>query len=289
MGIGFLEYARMEISSVRLFSYSSEYSEKAKAASEHENRLLTAEEHAQMSEIDFEDHFSSIDKLFKWYFCYLSNIKKLGVITAIGEEIKAGNARNIISFGAGPSVLEYMLKMIFQEDVHMVVTDYDNWLVEHVSNLMPNLYANTFDFYHDDPSPLINEHRIDTAIMIGSACSMDNETYIKFLKRLYNCGVCNILTFEAGVSRKRDLFTAYIMKLLHICKNLVLWFFRNKQYEERKMRFLKYERCFHAVSRTRRELERIYSRGGYLFSEMGYVDPYLCSYRLTMEKDENHD
>lgn len=288
--ISFLEYAKMALSSVRFCNYTSEYSEAAKGISKHEVRLLTAEEHAQMSKMDFEQHFSSIDELIKWYFYYLSNIKKMGALTAIGELIKEGNARNIISFGAGPSVIEYFLKMIFQEDIHMVVTDYDTWMVEQVAQLMPNLAAKRFDFYHDDPAALIENNQIDTVIMLGSACSMDNEAYIKFLQRLHECGVRNVFTFEAGVKSWKQMISAILLRFLQVCKTLLCYFFARARYEDRKSAFLKNEQlCFHAYYRTQSELERIYSRGGYMFSRIGHVDAYPLSYRLTVEKDEKHD
>lgn len=261
--IGLIAYLLKEWKLRRLCFYTSEYSDRAKSQCRHSEKLLTAEEHSKMSEVDFACHFESIDKLVKWYFGYLSNITKLGVISCIGEFIKQGDSKNIISYGAGPSVLEYFLKMIFQEDIHIVVTDYDEFMVDGARKLFNNMNAERFDFYNDDPEQLISKYKIDTAIMIGSACSMDDEMYIHFLRRLAKCNIRTIFTFEAGVynnSVKR--IRSDVMKLLYLLKLCFLYIFHRSAYESRKERFITDSQCFHAYSRSINELEKIYAGGG---------------------------
>ena len=279
--IGLLEYLSKEWKSRNFARYTSEYSERAKKQCRHSENLLTAEEHSKMSEVDFACHFESIDKLIKWYFGYLSNIGKMGVLSCIGEFIKQEGAKNIISYGAGPSVLEYFLKMIFQEDIHIVVTDYDEFIVDGVRKLFNNMKAERFDFYKDDPEQLISKYKIDTAIMIGSACSMDNGMYIQFLRRLEKCNIQTIFTFEAGVYNSlAERIRSDVMKFLYLLKLCFLYIFHKSAYESRKERFMTDSQCFHACSRSINELEKIYVRGGYMFTRIGHVECYPVAYKL---------
>lgn len=60
-----LTYIRDSIDKSNMCSYTIEYSDKTKEKMGKESRLLSAEEHSEMSEIDFKE-----------YFNYLSNSKK---------------------------------------------------------------------------------------------------------------------------------------------------------------------------------------------------------------------
>lgn len=256
-GIG--QYLQRELKNSRLCAYGIEYSIEAKELEHNREGLLTSEEHSKMSELDFSDHFSDIGTLKQWYFSYLNNVNKLEALSVVGEAIRGGHCKNIVSFGSGPSVLELYLKDMFQKKIKVVVTDYDKFIMSRVQTLMPEITALTFDFYTDDPAKIIEDSTADTVILFGSACSMDEETYIKFLGRIAETGVKNIFTFEAAIG---SCLKYYLYPFCLVLKILFLYLFKRKKYEERKKRF-ENQSSFHAYKRTRNKLKRIYKLAGW--------------------------
>lgn len=146
------------------------------------------------------------------------------------------------------------MKDMFQDKIKVIVTDYDKFIMDRVHTLMPDITAMTFDFYADDPTEIIKENDIDTVIMIGSGCSMDDGTYIKFLKYIATTDVRNIFTFETGIygSLKYYLYPPY-----HVSRIIFRYLFKRDMYENEKNKF-ETSTCFHAYVRNKNRLKRIY-------------------------------
>ncbi len=286
---GFLGFARKLIASNKLCNYSVEYSEKAKKLEHNRKGLLSSKEHSKMSETDFAEHFSSVENLLKWYFSYLNNINKLEPVSVIGTEIRDSIAamgegrsvKSILSFGAGPSVLEFLLKRFFQEEVNIVVTDYDQFIMEQVSELFPELHAVKFDFYNDDPRELVEQYHVDTVIMFGSACSMDDATYKLFLKKLSKYGVKTVFTFEAAIL---PAWRYYFQPFIMIARLLCLYLFQHDEYEKRKKDFDSMV-SFHAYKRTCINLKRIYKKSGWDYCQVN-AGTWSYGFRLTSLKSK---
>lgn len=203
--MGMIGYIKKEMGILRLMGYSIEYSEDAKKLQGGGgNRPLTAREHSDMSAMDFREHYSDRQTLFKWYFEYLSNINKLSVVTAIARKVRETGAKNVISIGCGPGVLECILKEMLGNSVSITAMDYDVFLVDEGNRLLGReVQFERFDFFHDDVRMAAKKHNADMLVMIGSACSMDNETYVRFLRECGGSGIKTILSFEAAVSGLR--------------------------------------------------------------------------------------
>ncbi len=281
----FSEYVTRKMKTRNMVSYTTEYSEDAERNCSGKNKpgggILTSEEHSRMSETDFSDHFKSEKTLVKWYFQYLENANNLSAVSTIAYLVKEKHARNILSFGCGPAVNELFLKRMFQNDIRMVVTDYDSYIVDSVKRVCPELTAETFDFFKDDPKKICKKYDIDTVIMIGSACSMDDKTYLKFLKNLKKTDVKNIVTFEAGIESS---FMRLIRPAGIIVKGLYLYWMKRDEYNK-KAYYLENLASYHAFTRTGRMLKKIYRAAGYRYTHIGPVKndgyrTYIYSYLL---------
>lgn len=66
----------------------------------------------------------------EWYFAYLQNTDKLSAVGKIVKYVQENSVRTILSLGAGPGVLEYMLCLMLGEGIKVVATDYDSFFVE---------------------------------------------------------------------------------------------------------------------------------------------------------------
>lgn len=182
-----------------------------------------------------------------------------------------GGVKSLVSFGSGPSVFEYMLKEIFQEDLNIVVTDYDSYIMERVGKLFPDIEAEVFDFYHDDVRKLVRKHKIDCALLIGSACSMDDKTYIRFLKDLKKSGVNYVITFEAAITNNyvflKKRIRSTMITIYHYLRKVDGW--RDKG-------------SFHAYERSKYQLEHIFAASGYKMTMLTPLQDYKYIYLLTL-------
>lgn len=276
------EYIKKKMKNSRMVGYTYEYSDEAELQNTNTGGVLTSEEHSRMSEIDFKDYFTSESALVKWYFSYLENINNLSVVSSVGVLIKDGKAKNILSLGCGPAINELLLKRAFQDDIRMVVTDYDRFIIDGVKKVCGDeMIAETFDFYNDDPVQTIRKYDIDTIIMIGSACSMDDKTYVRFLRKIRKTPVRNILTFEAGIQRE---WIRFVYPLGLLSKTVFLYFFNRDEFKKRAQ-YLENKVSYHAFNRTVPELKNIYKKGGFEYTRIGPVknagyDTYINGFLL---------
>lgn len=171
-------------------------------------------------------------------------------------------------------MIELLIKRMYQDDVDIIVTDYDSYIVDRVKNIFTEIKVENFDFYKDDPRDIILKYKIDTVLMIGSACSMDNNTYLGFLKFIRNSRVKNILTFEAGIVN--DIFR-FKYPLGIILKSAYLFFFKRDEFDKRA-KDLEENTTYHAFIRTKRQLKKIYKASGFKEEYIGNKNIRFLSY-----------
>ena len=267
MSKGMIGYVKEEMKNTRLSGYSIEYSDVAKGIGG-TDRLLTAEEHTAMSALDFEKNYESREALYHWYFNYLSNIEKLDVVTKIVNLIKSTGSKKIISLGCGPGVLEYLIKIILGDEIDIVALDYDGFLVDKGNALLGDkVKFDRFDFYNDDVVALCNRTKADMIIMIGSACSMDNEMYERFLSDCKRTEVKYILSFEAAVGGMAWRVARAKFLLVSI-----------KHYFQRVPHMM--VKAGHAYNRSISELKRIYKKSGWKTEKIEGLVCYPISFCL---------
>lgn len=252
------------ISNRRKCDYTVEYSNNAKQSHMNTNKILTAEEHSKMSEIDFKKYFISKESLINWYFSYLSNIEKIDIISLIGREIKVGEIQRILSIGAGPSVIEYGIKKIFGDRIELICVDYDSYIIKNVKRLFPDILADQFDFTQDSINEIIKRYSPDTILMVGSGCSMDNHQLQKFLKEIRSENVKRIYCFEAAIVSK--------ITIGKICLNRIVHLFKEKTYN--------FNHSFHAYYRTKKETLKIFYNSGWKIKEVRKLDSYPNTFIL---------
>lgn len=237
--------------SFRKCDYGVEYSDKAKRSHLETGTLLTADEHSKMSEIDFKDHFSSRERLIQWYFSYLSNMNKISILTEVGNYLKTQGESKVISFGSGPSVLEYFLKLMLGDKVKLLCTDYDSFIIDNAKRIFPEMEFAVFDFYAEEYEVLAR-FGADTALLLGSACSMDNARYIQFLKKLKSLGIRRVFCFEAATY-------GLVQWIYAIARNMVKQLLKGEE---------KGIHSFHAYRRAAYEAERIFSEAGFKYDRL---------------------
>lgn len=113
------------------------------------------------------------------------------------------------------------MKRICQEKINVVATDYDLYMVERAKELFPEISVKAYDFYKDDIEKIVEEYKVDTVVLFGAACSMDNTRYIEFSRTLKELkSVKFIYTFEAGVESEICFGKRILVTILVVIKNI---------------------------------------------------------------------
>ena len=269
--MGIFEYIKQELKLASLMGYGPEYSSEAKKMGGRKRNPLSAEEHSKMSEVDFRDYYVNRDSLFQWYFKYLSNIDKLDALSDAVRLIRKYKIKRVLSLGCGPGVLEYIMAEMLGGEVKLICADYDSFMVEGGNDLLGDrLEFKKFDFYNDDIKDMIRNHNIEMIIMFGSACSMDNENYERFLKEVGQTDNKFIISFEAGVSGMKWV----AVKILRVVKYALLYI---KGVPHRTIE------AGHAYFRDITELKKIYKKANWHIEKLSRKRNYKYSYLLTRE------
>src|SRR5262245_56710487 len=113
-----------------------------------EDSPFTAEEHAAVIEKESSAHFQSTDTLLKWHLS--TNSTKLTTVGFITAQMYKMNFKNVVSFGAGLSVTEYLLKCALGNNAQVLASDFDVYYMQRAAVLFPSLKTATFDFFKDD-------------------------------------------------------------------------------------------------------------------------------------------
>lgn len=268
--MSFYRYFLNEMERSKKCIYSIEYSEEAKQSIDYSDGIYSGLEHGQMSEMDLKDVFTSKEKLVAWYFRYLRNNTKLDVISQIIEEIEKRKLKNLFSVGSGPAVLEYFVKLMTKQDIRMVATDYDWFMVKKAQELLEGIIVEEFDFYKHKISEKAEEYLIDGIIMIGSGCSMDSKKYAEFLREANNSKVKCVFCFEAAIRSNMKSACLTIQCFLMALKK---WIIRDELSKE----------CGHAYYRSKRELLSIYKMSGYSIRRLRKTKAYKYCYVLELK------
>lgn len=264
-----INFLKEDFKTFRMLGYTSEYSEEAKKnLGGTGSSVMSGTAHSSMSEYDFKEYYRDAKTLIKWYFSYLSNIQKLDAVGQVVDFIRKKQIKRVLSVGAGPGVLEYFIKELTEETV-IYAGDYDSFLVENGQKLLgcDRLSFFLFDFYNDDIREICNKKEIELIVMFGASCSMDDETYIKFLLECKKSPVKYVISHEAGVISSKEALRRFAKRLYYAIGR----FFRKEA-----PRGLT---AIHAYWVTERILKKIYSKGGWNYTR-SKVKPYQCVYTL---------
>lgn len=218
-------------------------------------RQFTAEEHAYVTEKEFGDSFlRSREKLLRYYLS--NNSAKLEALDFLIRRVTAQRYDNILSLGAGYSVLEYLLKLAVPESTQIVVTDFDAYVMEKVRLFFPEIVTLPCDLFKDDIKDIARSLKLkfDLAVFFSSAYVLDDAQFVSFFKDLKIIGVKEIIDFHAGYIDMKRIFYNLIDKIKSngrirkICGKSPIEVFRGK---------------FHGYGRDRSELKKLYHQAGF--------------------------
>lgn len=267
------ERIKEQLKIANMCGYTVEYSDEAKHIGE-VNTILNAEQHSQMSEIDFHEHFTSTAKWFQWYFRYLENLKKIDICTYIGDAVTKKKIRNVVSFGCGPGCIEQTL-FLMMPDLRIVATDYDKYIMDSVERIKINntelggyIQFQSFDFYTDDVEEFIRNKDAEMVVMIGAGCGMDHDTYLDFLKSIGKTQVKTIITFEAAVLSDLKYFSQQLKVMI---RTLICIAGMRNFYDLPAV---------HAYRRSRGQLESLFRGSGWDFRRIIGEKAYEYAYIL---------
>ena len=218
-------------------------------------RQFTAEEHAYVTEKEFGDSFlRSRENLLRYYLS--NNSAKLEALDFLIRRATGQGYENILSLGAGYSVLEYLLKLALPEMAKIAVTDFDAYVIEKVRLFFPEIIVLPFDLFKDDVKDIARDLKLkfDLAVFFSSAYVLDDAQFIKVFKDLRMMGVKEIIDFHAGYIDMKRVFYNLIDKIKSngrirkICGKSPIEVFRGK---------------FHGYGRDRSELKKLYHQAGF--------------------------
>lgn len=114
--------------------------------------------------------------------------------------INENKHKNILSMGAGPHVLEYLLKVALPEETNIFACDFDSYLVNKATHFFPEITVVRFDFFKDDFSSLKKRLNVelDLIVFFGCTYTMDNPQFIALFNDLKKNGAKQIIDFYAG-------------------------------------------------------------------------------------------
>jgi hypothetical protein len=233
--------------------YTKTYKDEVLKGLGDEHSIMTAEEHSYASDKEFGENFHNKETLLRWYLS--QNADRLAALGFLIAHIYRNGFLNVLSLGAGPCVMEYLLRYSLPVNANVVALDYNSFFIQNAKKLFDNIKAINFDFFKDDIVDLNDRLNIkfDIAVFYGSAYVMDDLQFVDLLKKLKEIGVKQIIDFHAGYLIWKAIITdlleplrkiAAVRKLLgrpplpdHIGK-------------------------FHGYSRSRGELRRLYKEAG---------------------------
>ena len=145
-----------------------------------------------------ESTYKTKERLIRDYL--FKNSNKLECLSFLIDHINGSGYKNILSLGAGPCVLEYLLEMSLPEESQLIAADFNEFVVEKAKKFFPQLIVEKFDFQKDDFKSFRTKLDIsfDLVIFFGSAYIMDDQEFIKLFGDLKKNGAKQIIDFHAG-------------------------------------------------------------------------------------------
>jgi ubiquinone/menaquinone biosynthesis C-methylase UbiE len=230
-----------------------------------ENTIFSAEDHSYASAEQFGDHLQSKETLLRWYLS--QNTDKLAALGLLINHMYNKGFLNVLSLGAGPCVLEYLLKCSLPINANVVALDYSLFFIKKAQKFFPKIKAIEFDFFKDDILDLYKKLGIkfDIAVFFGSAYVMNDSQFVNLFRKLKKIGVTQIIDVHSGYMN----WKAMLGQLLEpFRKNTVIrrWL--------RRPSLGNYIGKFHGYSRSRGELRRLYKEAGVSLLEETSVGAY---------------
>lgn len=213
------------------------------------NKRVTDKVSAYLTKKKFANEFASKESLLKWYES--RNAEKLPAVEFVTNYIRKKAFKNIISFGAGECVLEYLLKDKLSKDVKIVATDYNQFFIKKAQLHFPSIISVQFDFLKDGLLDLQKKLKInfDLAIFFSSLYVMDYQEFVCLSKKLMEAGVKEIIDFHAGYIPYRKIPRIILREFY--------------EYFNTKLRTnARFRGKFHGFGRTRYELRKLYRKAG---------------------------
>jgi ubiquinone/menaquinone biosynthesis C-methylase UbiE len=212
---------------------------------------ISGEEYANITEKELGRYFTDKETIIHWYL-NSGDYKKLNALTFLYKYILDNGYKNILSLGAGPCVLEYLLKQWLPDDSEVIAMDYNSFFIKNAKKYFPELRPILFDFSRDDLNQLktITEKQFEIAVFFGSAYAMDDTTFVKQFRALREIGIKNIIDFHAGYIPLKRMPIILYSKI----KWTILGALDKKAEKSRGI--------FHGYERSRSELRRLYKAAG---------------------------
>lgn len=237
--------------------------------------LFTAQEHTHIVEEEFAHKFLTKETLMQWYLS--ENYSKLRALGFLIDYLKKNNFDNIISFGSGPCVLEYLLLEALSHDINIWTTDFDSFFIRKSNEIFPDLKSVVFDFYKDNLLNLTEsiDEKIEFGFSFGSFYTMDNPTFISFLKDCNKIGIERIIDFHAGYLPFAEKLNIIKWSLI---KRMIPSAFRHNSMIRRLFGKQAVKPAgpigkLHGYRRDLAELKKVYKSGGYRISKVFNMDP----------------
>lgn len=236
--------------------------------------MFTAKEHAYVTEMEQDrTTYQTRESLLRWYLA--QDFSKLPCIAYLARIIKENQYRNIVSFGSGHCVLEYLLQCCLPEEAKVVASDYDAYMVGKATQFFPEITAVTFDFSKDDIKTFQDQLNIkfDLAIFFGSAFCMDDPHFICTFSGLNQAGVKRVIDFHAGCLRTVDVIRYFISLQPFRIHPLIRKLFCKPPVTEPSLSH-NYQGKFCGYRRNKMELRKLYQKSGLEIVDEISIGPY---------------
>lgn len=183
-------------------------------------------------------HFKSKEDLIVWWLSR-NGFKYFDVEWLSGHILNFGFEVNVVSFGSGTGVFEYLLKKNVGSSLNIVGLEYDPFLINRSLNFFPEILVKEFDYNKD--SFLELNIPCDIAFFCDSFGHITDEGFLSIVSELRDAGVSELIIL--GGHRSNVLW--YILEYLYGV------LFNNHK-----------NKCFFRYSRSRNEFLKLYKKAG---------------------------
>lgn len=221
------------------------------------DKLFTSKEHSLAEKKQWGLNYKTKEDLFRAYLP--AAYKSLANCQNLVDLIINNNLQNIISFGAGAPVREYLLKLILPIKFNVVATDFDTFIIKKVEKYFPEITVKEYDFANQDLKIFLNQNnlKIDLAIFFGSSYVMDDHDFIRVFKDLRNNGARYIIDYNAGYISFKEQLKLYFIPNFIRNKSILRKLTGRKNLSNRS------KGKFHGYARSRDSLRKLYTKSGW--------------------------
>jgi len=147
------------------------------------------------------DSFDTPESLVRWYILKGNRKVKFLSLDFLVGFINEKKPKHILSLGAGPCIMEHLLKMCIPTDCKVTATDFNSYQIERAKKLLPLINPKVFDFMKDDVTKLGDNY--DLVIFFNSSFAMKDHEFINLINGLKKLGVKHIIDFGGCISLRR--------------------------------------------------------------------------------------